>query len=71
MMTGKRISFLTLMAIGAAGLAGCEAPQGGHYNNAVYDGPNYDSIGYTPKYTPEFYNSSYYYGDSFEMRPNF
>lgn len=62
-------TFVFLMTVGAVCLVGCEAPHGGRYNNAVYDGPNYDSIGYAPKYSPEFYNSSYYYGDSYISRP--
>jgi len=68
-MIRERTTILTLAAIATVGLTGCEAPQGGRYNNAVYDGPNYDSTEYSPKYSPEFYNSSYYYSDSYEARP--
>ena len=68
-MLSERKSVLFVMTLGAVCFAGCEAPRGEHYNNAVYDGPNYNSLQYSPKYSPEFYNSSYYYGDSSVARP--
>jgi hypothetical protein len=68
-MLFEKVSLFVLLSLGALCIAGCEAPSGGRYNNAVYDAPNYDSIGYGPKYSPEFYNSTYYAGDSFVARP--
>ena len=67
-MEFKKKKHLLLMAIGLMGLGGCQAPHGGHYNNAAYDAPSYDATVYAPQYAAEpAYDASYYhegaYGD--------
>ena len=61
----QRAKILLLMMIG---LGGCEAPQGGHYNNAVYDAPSYDAVVYMPKYSPDFYDHTHYHDETYAAR---
>jgi len=69
-MAFRTTIFLCLTAIGLAPLGGCEAPHGGHYNNATYDAPFYDADIYVPKYTAEqpVYDHNYYHEDIYGDR---
>lgn len=62
----SKLPFLAMLSL--VSLAGCEAPHGAHYNNAVYDSPSYDAVVYMPKYSPEFYDHNYYHNGAYGAR---
>lgn len=55
----RTLAFLALL--GFVSLGGCETTQGTRHNYAAYDAPTYDAVVYTPKYSSEFYDHTYYH----------
>lgn len=55
----RKLTFLILL--GFLCLGGCETTQEARYNYAVHDAPTYDAVVYTPKYSSEFYDHTYYH----------